>query len=137
MEMWATIGFRAASLKPQAPAFLCSLSMGLKLILGGQRCIKLNIPLGGSRNTVRIGRALAKKEECLQWSDGFGACFTSLWVSLQRHQPLAYSRETCSPTVEEMNLLAATGSEVPDSLSKFPTFSSPGTNYRWNYTGTM
>lgn len=31
--------------------------------------------------------------------------------------PLAYSSETCAPTVEEINLLAAIASAVPDPLS--------------------
>lgn len=79
---------------------------------------------------------MAKKIRMFTKVTWFGACFTSLWVFLEWHQPLAYSRETCSPTVEEMNLLAATGSEVPDCLKKSPTFSSPGTSYPWNYTGT-
>lgn len=57
-----------------------------------------------------------------------GACFTSLGVFLEWHQALEYSLETCSPTAEEMNLLAATGSEVPDCLSRSPTLSSPGTS---------
>lgn len=63
-----------------------------------------------------------------------GVCFTSLWVFLEQHQALAYSCKTCSPTSEEMNLLAATGSEVPDCLRKSPTLSSPGTSSQWEYT---
>jgi len=102
---------------------------GLKLItLEGGRCIWFNIPLGGSRNTAWTGGDLAKNPKCFTAVRRFGAHFTSPWVFLERHQPMVYSSETCSPTAEEINLLAATASEVPDPLNNSPAFSSPGTS---------
>lgn len=49
---------------------------------------------------------------------------------------MAYSSETCSPTVEEMDLLAATASEVPDPPNNSLAFSGPGTSYDACYIET-